>query len=340
MSGVGFSPLTCLLACLSPCSSLPSTQKSTEESPAFPVDMWYVLRNVLRRLSTVYWKPGRLQRHLLMLGAEDVDVTLKNPVAAESVADLKKVNRCCLSSFPSLPPPPCLPPQLEDSVVAKSVAALKEGWNRVSRCCRGLGRSKPQPRRVLRVGKRCLNADALLGVLERCAANRPPGSDSVRGGGFSFKRQLCAANRPPGSDSMRGGGFSFKRQTDPDPTIEVQPIANVILAQFGEVLDGMAAPVAPLRDHEQQQLEEEEEHKRLKDTLTRVSRDAALTAEGLEVLKGEVQLQRRAVRRLQKQVVQQDMRAIEQASALHQQLLLQQELILRLLNSQSDSDAA
>ncbi|CAI5979874.1 unnamed protein product, partial [Closterium sp. NIES-65] len=50
-------------------------RKSTEESPAFPVDMWYVLRNVLLRLSTDYWKPGRLQRHLLMLGAEDVDVT-------------------------------------------------------------------------------------------------------------------------------------------------------------------------------------------------------------------------------------------------------------------------
>ncbi|CAI7823370.1 unnamed protein product [Closterium sp. NIES-54] len=256
-------------------------RKSTEESPAFPVDMWYVLRNVLLRLSTDYWKPGRLQRHLLMLGAEDVDVTL------------------------------------EDSVVAKSVAALKEGWNRVSRCCRGLGRSKPRRRRVLRVGKRCLTADALLGVLERCAANRPPGSNSVR-----------------------GRGFSFKRQADPEPTIEVQPIANVILAQFGEVLDGMGPPVAPLREQEQQQQEEEEEHRKLKDTLTRVSRDAAMTTEGLEVLKGEVQLQRRAVRRLQKQVVQQDMRAIEQASALHQQLLLQQELILCLLNSQSDSDAA
>ncbi|CAI5928090.1 unnamed protein product [Closterium sp. NIES-64] len=255
-------------------------RKSTEESPAFPVDMWYVLRNVLLRLSTDYWKPGRLQRHLLMLGAEDVDVTL------------------------------------EDSVVAKSAAALKEGFNRVNRWWRGFGRSKPRARRVLRVGKRCLNADALLGVLERCAANKPPGSDSVR------------------------RGFSFKRQADTDPTVEVRPIANVILAQFGEVLDGMAAPVAPLREQEQQQQLEEEEHKRLKDTLTRVSRDAAMTAEGLDVLKGEVQLQRRAVRRLQKQVVQQDMRAIEQASALHQQLLLQQELILRLLNSQSDSDAA
>ncbi|CAI5468334.1 unnamed protein product [Closterium sp. Yama58-4] len=255
-------------------------RKSTEESPAFPVDMWYVLRNVILRLSTDYWKPGRLQRHLLMLGADDGYVAL------------------------------------EDSVMAKSAAALKEGFNRVSRWCRGLGRSKPRPRRVLRVGKRCLNADALLGVLERCAAHRHPGSDSVR------------------------RGFSFRRQADADPTIEVRPIANVILAQFGEVLDGMAAPVAPLREQEQQQQQEEEEHKRLKDTLTRVSRDAAMTAEGLEVLRGEVQLQRRAVRRLQKQVVQQDMRAIEHASALHQQLLLQQELILRLLNSQSDSDAA
>ncbi|CAI5984170.1 unnamed protein product [Closterium sp. NIES-64] len=258
---------------------------------------------------------------------------------------------------------------LEDSVVAKSAAALKEGFNRVNRWWRGFGRSKPRARRVLRVGKRCLNADALLGVLERCAANKPPGSDSVRRG-FSFRRQVrglwagqgtgaALPTDPPHSDSLQGGGFSFKRQvgcplalspshnslllkrqTDPDPTIEVRPIANVILAQFGEVLDGMAAPVAPVREQEQQQQLEEEEHKRLKDTLTRVSRDAAMTAEGLEVLKGEVQLQKRAVRRLQKQVVQQDMRAIEQASALHQQLLLQQELILRLLNSQSDSDAA
>ncbi|CAI5997861.1 unnamed protein product [Closterium sp. NIES-65] len=132
---------------------LSCNQKSTEESPAFPVDMWYVLRNVLLRLSTDYWKPGRLQQHLLMLGAEDVDVTL------------------------------------EDSVVAKSAAALKEGFNRVNKWWRGFGRSKLRARRVLRVGKRCLNADALLGVLERCAANKPPGSDSVRRG-FSFRRQV------------------------------------------------------------------------------------------------------------------------------------------------------
>ncbi|CAI5470656.1 unnamed protein product [Closterium sp. Yama58-4] len=128
-------------------------RKSTEESPAFPVDMWYVLRNVLLRLSTGYWKPGRLQRHLLMLGAEDGYVTL------------------------------------EDSVMAKSAAALKEGFNRVNRWWRGFGRSKPRARRVLRVGKRCLNADALLGVLERCAASRHSGSGSVRRG-FSFRRQV------------------------------------------------------------------------------------------------------------------------------------------------------
>ncbi|GJP51052.1 hypothetical protein CLOM_g10222 [Closterium sp. NIES-68] len=253
-------------------------RKSTEESPAFPVDMWYVLRNVVLRLSTDYWKPGRLQRHLLAMGAEDDNVTL------------------------------------EDSIVAKSVAALKGSFRRVNRCCGGgVRRPKPRPRKVLRVGKRCLNADSLIAVIERCTASKPAGSDSTR------------------------GGFLLRRQPNPEPTIEARPIADVVLAQFGEVLDGMAAPAAPSREEEQRQ---EEETRKLKETLARVSRSAAMTAEGLEELKGEVQLQRRAVRRLHRQVAEWDMRAIDQESALHRQLLLQQELILRLVNAQSDSDVA
>ncbi|CAI7932689.1 unnamed protein product [Closterium sp. NIES-54] len=107
--------------------------------------MWRVLRSYAIRCSSRYWKPGRLQRHLLALGAED---------------DNQKV-----SGF------------------ANSMRVIRGSFSDLDSCF-SFPRACPQPdlsrpRRVFRVNSRSYTADNLSRVLER-RLQRCPASSSYR----------------------------------------------------------------------------------------------------------------------------------------------------------------
>ncbi|GJP53169.1 hypothetical protein CLOM_g12358 [Closterium sp. NIES-68] len=107
-------------------------QKESEDSPSFFLDMWRVLRAYAIRCSSRYWKPGRLQRHLLALGAED---------------------------------------EPQGSLFAHSMRVIRGSFNDLDSCF-SFNCARPQPdlsrpRRVFRVNARSYNADNLSAVLER-----------------------------------------------------------------------------------------------------------------------------------------------------------------------------
>ncbi|CAI5467891.1 unnamed protein product [Closterium sp. Yama58-4] len=224
-------------------------QKESEDSPSFFLDMWRVFRSYAIRCSTRYWKPGRLQRHLLALGAED---------------DTKQI-----------------------SSLAHSIRVIKGSFSDLDSCF-SFPTACPQPdltrpRRVFRVNNRSYTADNLSRVIERRLQRCPAGSLSRR---FSLLK----------ADTERA---------DQGPGIKPDKLTDIILAQFGEEMGSVVRGPG-------QGTDEEADLEVMKEEVFRIEKSTTVSAEGLAELQGEVQMQRLALRNLQRQLTNRDLRRASQ----------------------------
>ncbi|CAI7843476.1 unnamed protein product [Closterium sp. NIES-54] len=199
------------------------------------------------------------------------------------------------------------------STVASASAALSELQETLGDLdsCFSFPRACPQPdpsrpRRVFRVNSRSYTADNLSRVLERRLQRCPASSSSRR---FLLLK----------ADSERMGQ---------GPGIKPERMTEIILAQFGEEMGSVVRTPG-------QGTDEDADFELMKEEVFRIEKSTTVSSEGLAELQGEVQMQRRALRHLQRQLTNRDLRLEEQTAELQRQLAQQHQLLLRLVNSRS-----